>query len=82
MWRAPTIVETIREIQQKNPDVASADLNAVASYIRNNWSLDEIEYEYLSAKRVNSFGLGDFDTERRSRRLFALHEACKKNFDQ
>lgn len=78
--RTDRVIETIREIARKTPDVevaASRNLPAVAAWIRANWDADEIQYEYLSACRVNSFGLDDFQTEARSSRWFALREACR-----
>ncbi len=74
-----TVVMAIREIGRSVPEVRLADLNKVARWIRANWTPDEVEYEFLSARRVNGFGSGDFDTEARSRRWFALRQACMED---
>lgn len=78
-----SLIWTIREIGETEPDVRSlsltANLNLLVDWIETRWTPNEVEYEFFAAQRRNSRNKSmDFDTEARSARWLGLRAFCKK----
>ncbi len=76
----PIIVDCIREIAKRTPEVSAATsehLNELVDWIEKNWSDNEIYFEFMAANERNRLR-GAFETVVRSSRWFALRKFCHK----